>query len=158
MTTNFRERADDALAKETGWLSPYIRSLSLRQQGDLASHQHWVRSRGRFGEPLTWKGERAAFLGRRCEAEDFAQVTLIDCTLRWSDFRFASFAGATLKNVKFENCDVEECDFRGAQLENVAFTNCFDMDKAKFEGAIFFPSGRNDPPGGCNQENAPKPG
>ena len=140
MTTDFEQRAEEALRLETGLRDPSMRFLSLRIQGELEGHQHWVRSHGRFGfGPLVWEGECAAFTGRICNSQNFERVTLVDCTLRWSDFRCASFADAVLKNVKFERCDLEECDFSRAQLQNVTFDNCFDVDKAKFEGSVFLP-------------------
>ena len=123
---------------------PFLRRLTPPRARELSDHQRWVRSHGRFGEPLIWEGVRVAFFTADHAAVDFSQVTLIRCEFEWTDLRLASFAVATLHKVKFKNCDVEGCDFSGARLEDVIFENCFDLDKANFDKTVFSPPARSD--------------
>lgn len=64
------------------------------------------------------------------DALDFSRAKLICMTFSWSNLRLASFVGAELKDIIFENCDLEGTDFTGASFDNVTFKDCLDLDKA----------------------------
>jgi Pentapeptide repeats (9 copies) len=110
----------------------------------VLDHQAWLRTEGRYGSrldftqpPINGRAHRKLFERVILDGIDFSQAVIVKTSFAWSNLRLTCFAGATLQEIRFEDCDLEGADFSGARFENVSFHHCLDLAKACFDGVSY---------------------